>query len=389
MKKPDIYQLVTIILSVAILVSIGVFIYNLMNGGFGKTALNVDVERDKATVIINGKDKGQTPVYTEEINTGNVEVQINGETNSYSTIIKPAAGTTAVIRRELGVTDAFSSGLNIWFVKTNTEDATVSVISPKNEGVSVVVDGVEMGKSPLKFATKELLKQSEDSRYMLTFKKDGYQDQELEVLVKPGYELNIKTDMFLKPMSKEIKTLSGLPTGVRFVMFFGLSDSAFVDRQGWAKGISYWLNSHGSFLLDDGKIDKIDHFIDDAGKIYNKDANEIKPEEMKLEDGQTVVYLGLSDKAEISTEATASLEKSLGGGVSVGNTADGKKIKIKPTGIGYLKVRGGAGTANAQVGTVDEGKEFISTEVKNGWYKIEYETGKEGWVSGTYVEELK
>ena len=28
-------------------------------------------------------------------------------------------------------------------------------------------------------------------------------------------------------------------------------------------------------------------------------------------------------------------------------------------------------------------------EEKSGWYKIEYEEGKEGWVSGVYVELVK
>ncbi|PIR42788.1 hypothetical protein CO058_03440 [candidate division WWE3 bacterium CG_4_9_14_0_2_um_filter_35_11] len=385
MKKFDIYQVITVILSVAIIVSIGVFIYNLSFGGFGKAALSVDVQNGKAAVIINGKDKGETPVYTEELNAKNINVQINGEASSYSTIIKPSAGTLAVIKRELGVGGAFGSGLNIWFIKGSADDSSISVISPDTDGVSVIVDGVEMGKTPIKFSTNDLLKQSDEGKYVITFKKDKYQDQEVEVKVKPGYELNIRTDMFLKPMSAELVSLTGFDEGIRFVGFKGMTDAAFADRKVWAKAASYWISAHGSIIFDGNKIEKFDYFISDDGKIYNAEANEISADDLKAESGNVIMYLGSSSDSNISDSAKASIEASTGKVVASG--ANGK-IKIKPTGIGYLKVRSSNSTGSTQLGKVDEGATFDVIEVKSGWYKIAYETGKEGWVSGTYVESV-
>ena len=389
MKNLDPYQIITIILSIAIIASIGVFIYNISFGGFGKAALSVDTQNGKANVIINGKEKGQTPVYTEELNAKNINVQVNGEGASYSTIIKPAGGTLAVIKRELGVGGVFSSGLNIWFTKGSGSESVISVISPDSENVSVIVDGVEMGKTPVKFSTGDLLKQNAEGKYVISFKKDRYQDQEVEVKVKPGYELNIRTDMFLKPLSTEVVSLSGFGDGIRFVGFKGMTDAAFADRKVWAKAASYWLASRGAITFDGNKIEKVNYFLSDDGKIFNSEANEISVEDLKAESGNVIMYLGSASDSNISDSAKSTIEKATGQVVVTSEGAGGKgRIKIKPTGIGYLKVRSSASTGSSQIGKVDEGAVFNVIEAKSGWYKITYETGKDGWVSGTYVENV-
>lgn len=388
MKNFDIYQIITIFLSVAIIFAIGVFIYNLSFGSFGKAALSVDVQNGKAAVIINGKDKGETPVYTEELNAKNINVQINGQDSSYTTIIKPSAGTLAVIKRELGVGRAFESGLNIWFTKGSGDESTVSVVSPDTKEVSVIVDGVEMGKTPMKFSTKDLLKQNDEGKYVITFKKDRYQDQEVEVKVKPGYELNIRSDMFLKPISNDVLSLNGFDEGIRFIGFKGLTDAAFADRKMWAKAASYWISSHGSITFDGNKIEKFNYFVSDDGKLYNSEANEISSEDLKVETGNVVMYLGPSIDSNISDSAKTSVEAATGKVVASSGSGINGKIKIKPTGIGYLKVRSSASTSSTQLGKVDEGAIFDVIEAKSGWYKIAYEAGKEGWVSGTYAEKV-
>lgn len=393
MARPDLYQIITIVLSIAIVIVVGTFIYNLSRGSFGKAALSVDLAYDKGAVLVNGKDKGETPVYTEEVKATDLKVQINGQSNSYSTIIKPAAGTLAVVKRDLGVNTPFSSGQNIWFTKSGEEQPIISVVSPDVSDVIIIVDGVEIGKSPKRFKIDELLTKNPEDKYTLTFKKDGYEDQEVNVKVKPGYELNIRTDMFLKPIPTEITTLTGLPEGIQFVNFSKSTDAAFTDRQAWAKAISYWLRTRGAATLGNDKVEKFDYFVSDSGKIYNSDGNEIPATEMQIKDaaGKFVAYLGSDQVSELTAEAKASLETALGNtvAVSTGGTGEGgAKVKIKDTGIGFLRVRSGAGTANSEVGRVDVGSEHTVLEESNGWYKIEFETGKQGWVSATYAEKL-
>jgi hypothetical protein len=69
-------------------------------------------------------------------------------------------------------------------------------------------------------------------------------------------------------------------------------------------------------------------------------------------------------------------------------TEIGPTVLIEDTPTGWLRVRSGPGTANEEVGRVDPGEEFPFIEEDNGWYKIEYEDGQEGWISGTYAEKL-
>lgn len=386
MKKIDFYQLITIILSIAVVVSIGFFLYNLTQGKFGKSAVSADVAYGDAAVVINDEAKGDTPVYTEELTAGETKVDINGQQASYSTIITPAAGTLGVVHRDLGINNVFSSGQNMWFDKTNGEDAFISVISPDVPEVSVIVDGVEMGKTPIKFATKELLNQNEENKYTLTFKKDGYEEQEAIVKVRNGYTLNIRTDMFLNPFPPGISELQGLPEGVALINFSNSSNPAFTDRQSWAKAINYWLSTRGAQVIGNYNVTLFNYFIDDTGKLYNSDGNEIQIDEVKLDTGMFVAYLGSDSNAELTDAAITTISQI--GGEEVVTVSGKTMLKILPTGIGYLRVRSDPSTTGTEVGRVDVGKMFELMEENVGWYKIQYEEGKEGWISGTYAEKV-
>ncbi len=65
-----------------------------------------------------------------------------------------------------------------------------------------------------------------------------------------------------------------------------------------------------------------------------------------------------------------------------------KSVKIKDTPTGFLRVRASASTGGAEVGRVNPGDTFVIITEENGWIQIEFEKGKEGWVSGQYVERL-
>lgn len=62
-----------------------------------------------------------------------------------------------------------------------------------------------------------------------------------------------------------------------------------------------------------------------------------------------------------------------------------KIISINTTEIGFLRVREGPDTSYAEVGQVNIGATFEVFEESSGWYEIQFEPGKYGWVSGTYV----
>ena len=63
------------------------------------------------------------------------------------------------------------------------------------------------------------------------------------------------------------------------------------------------------------------------------------------------------------------------------------KIKIV-SGIGYLNVRNGPSLTNKVVGKVLSGETYVSTEMSNGWYKIQKDGKDFGWVSAKYAVKI-
>jgi len=66
-------------------------------------------------------------------------------------------------------------------------------------------------------------------------------------------------------------------------------------------------------------------------------------------------------------------------------------VEILATDTGFLRVRANPGPAGAEVAQVKPGQRFLFLEEdeETGWFKIEYQAGKEGWVSGTYAKKVE
>jgi hypothetical protein len=397
MRKPDVYQIIIVILIIAIVTSLALFMLNLFRGKAGKAAVSVDVSGGKANVLINNEQAGETPVYKEGIYAKEIQIDINGSISSYSTKIKPSAGTLAFIKRDLGAGDSFSSGQNMWFEKIGGTQPFVNVTTPKLEEVSVIVDGVEMGKTPVRFSAKDLLTQKEDHKYVIKLSKSGYEDQTTEVKLKEGYELNIAADLFLNPIPDAVSSLTGAPQGVGIYNLSDVSDPSFTDKKKWAAAVNYWLETRGEVTWSTNKISKVNYFFDDSGKVYNEQGNEIMPQDVNLESGVIAAYLGNQQTKDLSQEAKTvfaqitGTELAAGGQTGNETPTTAKSLKIKPNTLGFLRVRSGAGTTNAEISQVNVGSEFVIKAEQSGWYKIEYEQGKEGWVNGStqYVEVIE
>lgn len=65
-----------------------------------------------------------------------------------------------------------------------------------------------------------------------------------------------------------------------------------------------------------------------------------------------------------------------------------KKVEILTTPTGFLRVRSDPSTVGSELGQVEPGKsyKYVDTDTATGWFKIEYEAGKEGWVSNEYAK---
>lgn len=84
-----------------------------------------------------------------------------------------------------------------------------------------------------------------------------------------------------------------------------------------------------------------------------------------------------------TAEATESAEVA-------GTAVEVEKIEILSTEIGYVRVRPEPSTAKAEIGKVTAGKvfELLEKNTDETWYKIEFEKGKEGWISAQYAEKV-
>ncbi len=60
-------------------------------------------------------------------------------------------------------------------------------------------------------------------------------------------------------------------------------------------------------------------------------------------------------------------------------------MTINSNPLGFLKVRDGPSASANELGQVNPGQTFVVLDTNGGWYKIEYNSGQSGWVSGSYV----
>ena len=67
------------------------------------------------------------------------------------------------------------------------------------------------------------------------------------------------------------------------------------------------------------------------------------------------------------------------------------QVEIKETPVGFLRVRAEPSTLGEEVGRVKPGEryEIVTTDERTGWFEIEYEEGKEGWMSNQYAKKIE
>ena len=67
------------------------------------------------------------------------------------------------------------------------------------------------------------------------------------------------------------------------------------------------------------------------------------------------------------------------------------EVEILSTPTGFLRVRSEPSTLGEEIGRVEPGQRYLYLEEdeETGWFKIEYEEGKEGWVSNQYAKKVE
>lgn len=64
-------------------------------------------------------------------------------------------------------------------------------------------------------------------------------------------------------------------------------------------------------------------------------------------------------------------------------------VVIKSATTGWVRVRSEPSTSGEELAKVNDGESFPLKDEQSGWYQIEYDTAKLGWISGQYAEKFE
>ncbi len=386
--KPRKNNKIPIIAAAVVIALIGVFfgknILNFIKNFGGKSGLAADIFTGRAELYINDEYIGITPYETKDLVPGQNKITLRSSNRQYETTVNFLSNSDKYIHnvsilRDLGVSDLFSSGQDLWF-EEDTTDTVLRIISEPS-GASVYIDSAEIGKTP--FTSSKLT----EGDYDLRVEKTGYESQKTRIRIQNGYTSNISVKLFPMPVPSRVSMFEGSDN-----LYDSSTDNKEIsaDPGTWVKGVVYWNQTRGTNLEGIGLNKELvfNYYIDYDGNIYDSLGNPaVEPDEIeKLKDSEKGAYLGrVSDGAGISDAAKETL-KTLKGTLIV---ASDNMVEILPTGLGWLRVRSEPNSSSAEVSKVDVGLKFAVLEEQPGWVKIQVSETLEGWVSSTYTKKIE
>jgi len=345
LKLSNIIIYITAILIALLLVFFGKSIYTYIKGLSGKSAISVDVSHSRAEVFINDESIGVTPVESEEIKPGTNKVTLKSSSRQYETTINFLSNNDKYIHkvgifRDLGVSDLFSSGQDLWFDES-TSEVVLRIIS-EPPGASVYIDNTEIGKTP--FTSSKLT----EGDYDLRVENVGFESEKARIRIQKGYTSNVAVKLFPMPVPSEVSRFEGSDN-----LFDISSDNNQIvsDTETWAKSVIYWNQTRGINLEGVGLNKELvfDYYLDYKGGIYNARGDLVTdPEELEeLQSAERGAYLGRISDGEGLTEMAKDTLKSFKA-LPTGN--DEAKVRILPTGTGWLRVRSEPSTGSRRSG---------------------------------------
>lgn len=367
-----VFVYVLALVGAGIIVFLGINVINNFGSLKGKTALSVTVLDGEAEVYLNDDYLGTTPYESKDIRSGENKVTVKNDNILYEVNLNFQPNTEVFFERDLGVSDTFSSGQNFWLEKDDSE-SVLSIISDPSE-TTVYIDNTEVGKTP--YSTDTLT----EGEYDLRLEKVGYESQTSRTQIQSGYKLNVAAKLFPQVVSLKVDLLED-SENMYDVYSSNVAVSSNTAR--WVQAIIHWNKTRGVNLMGYGVNKELvfDFFLDYDGNLFDKNGNLFNADE-GVELSGKIAYLRLiSDSVGLSTSAKVALEN-----LSV---VSGKKVKILPTGLGWLRVRAEPSIGSTEVTKVNVGEEFLVLEERSGWAKIRISDDVVGWVSSTFVESVE
>ena len=336
-------------------------------------ALNVETPYfPGAAVLVDGVSLGQTPLSNAKVKPGTHQITIKTDSRQYVTsanfLPKDGYIYSVGIVRDLGVSDTFSSGQDLWFDKEGSGNVLRVISDPS--GATVLIDGAADGTTP--YSSSKITEGSHE----LQIDKPGYESQKAQVNIKHSNLLNVSFKLLPTPVPSPVALLLGSQN------IYNLSSQNSVllsDTQEWAKGVAYWIKTRGILvsgaqLTNDWKFDLL---VDYKGNLFDPQGGAVSS--IALTTNPVIGYLGnVADGAGMSTQAVAAL-KNTGFGL-------GKQIVIKASTTGWVRVRSLPSLTGAELTRVNDGSKYSVIEEKTGWVKIQVTDTLSGWVSTDYTE---
>lgn len=366
--KVKVKNILGVVLAVTLLLGVGLLVYFKILPQFslfGSSALSVASGNTPAQVYLNGRLLGTTPLKKQTISLKKGLLRVAGTQNVWEENVTFTAGTETTLNLDLGVSPTFSGSDLVWLEKTKAEPSLSIVSDPS--GSLVTIDGVEVGKTPLSLNLAA-------GPHLVKISQDNYQARSLNIMARTGYKINISSRLFLLPMPK-LAELNSNNEAVKIYSISGESPLLSSDLATWAAAVAYWqveteasLAATFSYLLDSngGAYDR-------GGTLLTNFAGEVPAKFL-------VGYLSKPGETALSAPAAEALAKILSGGKP-------RLVKILPTGQTWLRVRGAPN--GEEVGRATVGQTYPKVLEQNGWTEIILENGQKGWVSSTYVSEVK
>ena len=256
---------------------------------------------------------------------------------------------------------------------------------------TVFVDGNQVGVSP--FFNDNIQSGEHTIKIVPESTVDGLSDWETKVDLLPGILTVINRDFGSTEALSSGEILSLEKTGrkdMSSIAVVSIPDQAVVKLEGEPKGFA-------PLTIDD--LDPGDYQIVISASGYEErtiSANTIGGYKLIINVQLAQQIEGIeeaTDSAEVDEEEETAVEEDEDAEPTAIPTPKAKVtppatpyVEIKDTPTGFLRVREDSSTDSEELIKVDPGDFFPYIEEENGWYKIEYEDGEEGWISGVYAD---
>ena len=373
-RKSSIFIYVLAFVGVGLLVYFGGSFLGKAGGLIGgKSGLVVEAQNSDAEVSLDDNYLGKTPFESKDIKSGEHKVTVKNASSSYDVQLTFARGSQVAMVRDLGVSNAFSSGQNLWLEKSSST-AGLSVVSEPS-GAKGLIDNTQLGSTP--FSTDTL----SEGEYDLKIEAAGFEAQTSRIKIQKGHKLNVVVNLFPIPSPSRVELLAD-STNLYDV---NSAESAVTSNStDWAKAVVYWNKTRGLALGDTGinKEPVFDYFIDFNGRIYDKDGNDVTSSPDKLGSAARGAYLRRVSDGPGLTEAAKTV-------LTTVNSALGKRVQVSGTPAGWLNVRATPSTTAEILQRVNEGETYAVLEEQTDWVKIKILDTVQGWVSSSYTKAVE